>query len=114
MWVKILQQMCQHFFLAQGAHIGGGDVENGSAAGLATVCHLHQGSGASHQDGCGKLGVGIQSQLVLNGLLVLAVPAGDAAADDAAAVGQTCVIPCHLLGGDEMHGGVVTMSMSSR
>ena len=39
--------------------------------------------------------------------MALLLPAGDAAADDAAAVGQAGVVLLHLLGGDELHGGVV-------
>ena len=68
---KSLQHGCQHFFLAHGAQVGGGDVEDGLTADLAAVMHLHQGPGAGDEDGRGELGIGIQGQLVLDGLGVL-------------------------------------------
>ena len=39
--------------------------------------------------------------------MALLLPAGDAAADNAAAMGQAGMVLLHLLGGDEFHGGVV-------
>ena len=50
------------------------------------------GAGIGHQHAGGKLRVGVQLQAVLDGVLVLAVLAGDTGADDKAAVGNAAVI----------------------
>ena len=107
----LLQKGLSQFFPGFGREISGRNVKHGLGAGHTFPVHTGSSSGVADQHTGGELRVGAQLQGIFDHLLGIVVFTGCAASQYKTAMGNTGVIPVHLLLRDEMNRSIVLVKV---